>query len=458
MCFSASFNLCPICVWISDTEHCCVLVFDRQQSALKTLQTVLIWFIFNCIWPLCLVWRTFKLCLCEKLHWCINGKRESKHLQTVSHHAFGLTGSESNFYIHSIRNGLSVLSVFFCHTIAQLYRQMSNLDVWSCSTTFCETSYTLFSSSVRKKRSFFTASWLIRHIQQRATNPTLTEILKEQLQPKMVCLLSPLFCWGLIHMDYIDWGCALKRTSKNKPPVNKMPHVLGLHDANQCNDLFFLIVSHASCPSFCLYFPFPVFLCPLFPLHCSSPPSLTGDSVYEAWCCQAGFPLLPNRLLRLTLQYIGLWQPQYAVPPLSCLSFFQTDLMSWVGIRLMTFTHCLPHFHSVFSQSPLNVFTFHTLYPYNWHLHQLSWVNNTEHIQGWYLANKHLCRVLDGYIGSWGPLTIGQHLSNNPVFCAIGKEIIFKKAFLYTHCVISKILLFHWIFISWPRCLMTVKG
>lgn len=61
---------------------------------------------------------------------------------------------------------------------------------------------------------------------------------------------------------------------------------------------FFLQVSHAD------YIPplsvsrCPVLLCPLFPLYCSSAPSLAGDSV---WCCQAGFPLLPNRLLTLTV-------------------------------------------------------------------------------------------------------------------------------------------------------------
>ena len=34
---SVSGSLFPICVWVSDTKRCSVLVFDRQQSALKNI-------------------------------------------------------------------------------------------------------------------------------------------------------------------------------------------------------------------------------------------------------------------------------------------------------------------------------------------------------------------------------------------------------------------------------------
>lgn len=94
---------------------------------------------------------------------------------------------------------------------------MSNLDLCSCSVTYCETSYTLCLSFIGKTKVFH--SFLTYQVVSTKTDEShaLLKILKEHLQPNMVLLLPSLFRWRLIHMDYIDWGCALKRTSKNKP-------------------------------------------------------------------------------------------------------------------------------------------------------------------------------------------------------------------------------------------------
>lgn len=55
---------------MSDAENCSVLVSDRQQSALKKKlykYSVSIRFLFSCM----LVYRTIKLHLSYKRHWCI---------------------------------------------------------------------------------------------------------------------------------------------------------------------------------------------------------------------------------------------------------------------------------------------------------------------------------------------------------------------------------------------------
>lgn len=92
--------------------------------------------------------------------------------------------------------------------------QVSNLDVWSCSLTFFETlaiHYVLLLG--KKKNPLSQLSGLSGTHTHTHSNKSLKSNCSQRWTPP---LLSPLSHWRSIHMDYIDWGCAYKGTSKNR--------------------------------------------------------------------------------------------------------------------------------------------------------------------------------------------------------------------------------------------------
>ncbi len=203
--------------------------------------------------------------------------------------------------------------------------QLSNLDVWSCSVTF----YEAFSIDFcrRKNSHSFLAYQAHTHTHtqtnlKRATaakdGPSASPTFPLKDDSRGLYRLGTSFERGLLTDVPICWGPTM--------PFKAMT--------------FFLNLLIMSLFPLCLR-RFSLFSSALFLLHCSSLQSLTGDIsicslVLSGW--------LPNRLLNLTLEYTGLWQLQYAIPSLSCVSFSQCDLctMCRVWIKLMTFTLCLP--------------------------------------------------------------------------------------------------------------------
>lgn len=138
---------------------------------------------------------------------------------------------------------------------------------------------------------------------------------------------------------------------------------------------FFLCMSIVSF-SVCLCFH--VAICPTFPLRCSS---LTGDMHLGSCLVMSArfLLLLSNSQLRMTLQYIELWQLLYAISPFSCLSFSQSDspAMSGVSVWLITSIRA-SFFHSI-----LTAFTCYT---------QIAVVNKLSSV---------MCKraiIVDGYI------------------------------------------------------------
>lgn len=226
-------------------------------------------------------------------------------------------------HFHSNRPHSMSMSLPVCH-------QVSDLDVWSCSVTFCEM-LPIHYVPLWKKPSF-TAFWLIRytHTQTNLKRPTAA---KDGLSAFTSFPLK-INSHGLHRLRL--W----KETSKNRSHGTNA--IICRGSTMPSTAMTFLLNSLiVSFFRLCLSIPYPVLICPLFPLCCSSLQSLTGDSRVCSLVLSGWFSLLSNRLLRLTQKYIGLWHLQYAIPSLSYLPFSQSDWNVWGLNLLMTFTQCL---------------------------------------------------------------------------------------------------------------------